>query len=575
MTREEAIKIIKEFVNDTCLHLVDQEALETLIPELKESDDERIRKWIKKEIEYKYVVEGIVNSKQADEALGWLEKQKHLYETTKDRFYREGFEEGQLYEKQKDQEPIKWDEYTKINLDRALQIIKKAKGTLQGYQSDDGIYECDKAIECLEHFLYRGLEIEKHTECIEFDNEFDNQVSHILASVLNGEHEYNKDFIKYAAQSLLGYAKNELKSDELNEREKLMKALQTSNAQIGELVEENYKLKEQRPVEINEYEIIKKHITDDSLSSEVNKRLKECGWYVTDEKPAEWNKDCNEEDIQTRFAFYTYKDDPCTLYLSNVFVEETSRNKGFGTKILTAAEKVAETLGVTYIRLKVKQDSPANAWYHKNGYGYVAFEDGYNWLEKNLEYMKPNKQEWDEFDEDCLKRAVWYIENPTPSVVKDTNLALWLKSIPGRFDLQPKQEWSDEDETAFDDLMWCIKQAEKSAKDENDMGNIWFAENWVKNKLKSLRPQPKAELTLLDKNIIKAAIAFVEQNNHFNCWGGIDKRTVIKALRSLKPNWKPSEEQIKWLKDVIETVPMTCRQQVLLESLYNDLLKLT
>ena len=42
--------------------------------------------------------------------------------------------------------PAEWDDYTTTNLDRALQIIKDAKGTLQGYQSDDGIYECDKAI---------------------------------------------------------------------------------------------------------------------------------------------------------------------------------------------------------------------------------------------------------------------------------------------------------------------------------------------------------------------------------------------------------------------------------------------
>ena len=66
----------------------------------------------------------------------------------------------------KEQKPVELDEYTKTNLDRALQIIKKAKGTLQGYQSDDGIYECDKAIECLEHFLYRGLEIEKSVDLI-------------------------------------------------------------------------------------------------------------------------------------------------------------------------------------------------------------------------------------------------------------------------------------------------------------------------------------------------------------------------------------------------------------------------
>ena len=43
------------------------------------------------------------------------------------------------------------------------------------------------------------------------------------------------------------------------------------------------------PDEIDENKIIKKHITEDVLSSEVNKRLKECGWYVTDEKPAEWS----------------------------------------------------------------------------------------------------------------------------------------------------------------------------------------------------------------------------------------------------------------------------------------------
>lgn len=59
---------------------------------------------------------------------------------------------------------------------------------------------------------------------------------------------------------------------------------------------------------------------------------------------------------------------------------------------------------------------------------------------------------------------------------------------------EQKPAWSDEDETAFGDLMWCIKQAAKSAKDENDIGNVWFAENWVKNRLKFLRPVSKESL---------------------------------------------------------------------------------
>ena len=90
-------------------------------------------------------------------------------------------------------------------------------------------------------------EEQKPVECIEFDNEFEKQVSHLLASVLNGEWEYDEGFVKHAAQSLLGYAKNEMKPDEWDKREKLFrKALQAANARIGQLFEENQKLKEQK-----------------------------------------------------------------------------------------------------------------------------------------------------------------------------------------------------------------------------------------------------------------------------------------------------------------------------------------
>jgi len=150
------------------------------------------------------------------------------------------------------------------------------------------------------------------------------------------------------------------------------------------------KLKEQKPLSTEETEL-------NSIAF-----LEQMGYTCIppgkEQRIAEWSEDWREEDIQTRFAFYTYKDDPSVLYLSNVFVEETSRNHGFGTRILRAAEKVAEVIGAITIRLKVKQDSPANAWYRNHGYGYMAFEDGYDWLEKTLEYMKPSKSEWSEED---------------------------------------------------------------------------------------------------------------------------------------------------------------------------------
>lgn len=122
----------------------------------------------------------------------------------------------------------------------------------------------------------------------------------------------------------------------------------------------------------------------------------------------------DETELLSRFAFYTYKDEPEILYLSNVFVEETFRNIGIGTKILKAAERVAETIGAISIRLKVKQDSPANAWYRKRGYGYMTFEGDYDWLEKNLEYMKPNNLSVEEPKVDLEKEIMNILSNVTP-----------------------------------------------------------------------------------------------------------------------------------------------------------------
>lgn len=62
---------------------------------------------------------------------------------------------------------------------------------------------------------------QKPAACIDFDNEFENQISRLLVSVLNGEHEYNEGLVKYAAQSLLGYAKQEQKPAEWSEDDEI------------------------------------------------------------------------------------------------------------------------------------------------------------------------------------------------------------------------------------------------------------------------------------------------------------------------------------------------------------------
>jgi hypothetical protein len=149
----------------------------------------------------------------------------------------------------------------------------------------------------------------------------------------------------------------------------------------------------------------------------------------------------------------------------------------------------------------------------------------------------------------------------------------WLRDLPKRFSLQKNAEWSEEDEKNWNEYIERLK-AEYS-KTPNVV--LWDDINWLEylhERLKSLRPQPKAELSLLDENIINAAIAFVEQNDHFNCWRGIDKHTVIKALRSIKPYWKPSEEQMKHLKSISVGWHPDLKDCQVLSSLYKDLEKL-
>lgn len=135
---------------------------------------------------------------------------------------------------------------------------------------------------------------------------------------------------------------------------------------------------------------------------------------------------------------------------------------------------------------------------------------------------------------------------------------------------QKPAEWSEEDEENLGNLhrLIVICREEKRFIKESEYDKL-------EEFLKSLRPQPKAELTLLDENIINAAVAFVEQNDHFNVWRGIDKHTVIKALRSLKPYWKPSKEQMEALRRAVNKLAKTdVADSVRLSIMYDNLKKL-
>ena len=185
--------------------------------------------------------------------------------------------------------------------------------------------------------------------------------------------------------------------------------------------------------------------------------------------------------------------------------------------------------------------------------------------------LKPAK--WDEFDEDCLNRAIWYIENPAPSVVKDTNLALWLKSLPGRFNLQPKQEWSEDDECNLKRIIRVLEDNDSDWKELSD---------W----LKSLRPQPNSEwrhyIWATDLRFDFTALIKYDNTDNYeivqagNC-PKQEKNGVYILIKDIKPqpSWKPSEEQMEALNALNLHGDLSyVGQQNQLISLYQDLKKL-
>lgn len=391
------------------------------------------------------------------------------------------------------------------------------------------IRDCKK---CQGKCFYRKEPYEA-VERINLGNEFENQVSRILASVLNGEHEYNEGFVKYAAQSLLGYAKQE-----------------------------------QKPAEVDEYEIIKKHITEDVLSSEVNKRLKECGWYVTDEKPEERNKvTINGEPIPTEnqsidipLAEWSEEDEERFMELISLLKDAEDYLKEHGNmfsynptllinwlkSLLLKFKKQEEqeptdkiepkfNIGDTIINKKsgdmctiadrcllyqyysgvnhcreinfdeqddwelVEQEeqgpvegefpynTPAdtiegeieNIWNKLSRENmFAASKTGFREVILHfVNYAKNNADKgWSEEDERKRNGLIKGLQNrmgfasPNVPFTREEYIA-WLESLPERFNLQPKQEWSEEDEIRMESCIMYLANARDGIEFSQHIGD--------------------------------------------------------------------------------------------------------
>lgn len=153
----------------------------------------------------------------------------------------------------------------------------------------------------------------------------------------------------------------------------------------------------------------------------------------------------------------------------------------------------------------------------------ASWNEMLSWLEKQGE----QKPEWSDDDEEMLKDIISGLNAQKLSIFAHDNQGKaqmnqridWLQSLPERFNLQPKQEWSEEDEHCIELLLPIIDSS-----------------------------------SLIPKN----------------------RKKCKEFLKSLKPShWKPSKEQMEAL-DTINNIGELSyvEQSDLLVRLYNDLKKL-
>lgn len=193
---------------------------------------------------------------------------------------------------------------------------------------------------------------------------------------------------------------------------------------------------EQKPAEVDEYKIIKKHITEDSLSSKVNKRLTECGWYVTDEKPKEWS----EEDELTIADLINYFE---------------------GDALKCSTEEMVQ-------RIKSLRHQPRQEW---------SEEDN-----RNYEYLH--------------QVICNYINNPQIEYKEREKASKELIPFWERLKflrLQPKVEWSEEDEKMRTKILEALDAYADHVQYTGFCVNSELIRNELMGWLKSLQPQAKQE----------------------------------------------------------------------------------
>lgn len=181
--------------------------------------------------------------------------------------------------------------------------------------------------------------------------------------------------------------------------------------------------------------------------------------------------------------------------------------------------------------------------------------------------------EWSEEDRSMLNNILLHFNTPFHDMNDvEKTMFIWLQSLPERFNLQPKQEWSKEDGMIRN---LAIEWAETMSGQFRfvDMESTDFRK--IATWLKSLRPQPKQEWSEDDEMMVKSIVNVLKRFEH---QGATDIKidwlqNKLKSLRP-QPHWKPSDDQMIALNKAFNGDVLLTTRRKSLESLYEQLKKM-
>ena len=197
------------------------------------------------------------------------------------------------------------------------------------------------------------------------------------------------------------------------------------------------------------------------------------------------------------------------------------------------------------------------------------------------------KPAWGEEDEkmaESCKNAIVFelTDNARDDELNTDPRFKWLKSLKDRVLSQPKQEWNEDDDAMIDNILGTYKTLEDmldltKEQDKDILESMNFERDWIMSLKDRVQPQ-KQEWSEEDENRFTNLILLVKcsKANDATKEGFIK---FINKVKSLKDRytwyaWKPSEVQVECLSDAIKHYNSLGYHATKLKELLDDLLKL-